>query len=333
MAVRRYTFPRTTSLNVTEPLSLDLVIPTYKRRELLRKTLDSIAHATVPAGLKVRVLVVDNNSNDGTAEMVTRLAPSFPIPLDYLLETKQSSSHTRNAGILASTADLIGFVDDDEEVEPHWFEVVAREFADSEIQFIGGPYLPNWVTPAPDWLPPGYHSAIGAIPPKPRAPIAPGFSGNLMGGNAVLRRSVFDRVGLYSTQLGRSGKGLLSEEDADMLRRIQAAGIHGMYVPDLAIRHYIAPERLTRGYHRRWVYWRGASQGVLDRTSPDRSLAYLLGIPRYRFGQALTGLLTAPLLRLRGRKGEAFARELAAWDLAGFAYGKYLLNVDAMYKA
>jgi hypothetical protein len=36
-----------------------------------------------------------------------------------------------------------------------------------------------------------------------------------MGGNAVIRRSVFDHVGLYSTKLGRSGKGFLSDEDAE----------------------------------------------------------------------------------------------------------------------
>lgn len=317
---------------MTPSTSLELVIPTYNRKALLRKTLDSIACASVPPGLLVTVIVVDNNSKDGTAEMVQAMTGEFPLPLRYVHEPQQGSSSTRNAGIAAGKADLIGFVDDDEEIEADWFQVVAREFADPAVEFIGGPYLPNWVTPVPDWLPPGYHSVIGAIPPRPRAAFGGGFRGNLMGGNAVLRRSVFDRVGLYDTQLGRGSKGLLSEEDADMLRRILAAGIAGVYVPDLAIRHYIAPERLTRTYHRRWVYWRGASQGVLDRTAPDRSLSYLFGIQRYRFGEALTGLLSAPLLRLRGRKAEAFSRELAAWDLAGFAYGKYFLNVASMYK-
>ncbi len=311
--------------------TLDVVIPTYNRQSLLRKTLASLAQATVPPGLQVAVIVVDNNSSDGTAEAVREAAAGFPLPLRYVLETRQGSSCTRNAGVTASEADLVGFVDDDEEIEPDWFEVILREFADPAIEFIGGPYLPNWVTPEPDWLPPGYHSVIGAIPPKPRAPFRLGSGGNLMGGNTVMRRSVFARVGLYSPKLGRGSKGLLSEEDADMMRRLLTAGVYGVYVPELAIRHYIAPERLTRGYHRRWVYWRGASQGALDRTDPDTSVAYVLGVQRYRLGQALRGLLAAPVLRLRGRKAEAFSRELAAWDLAGFAYGKFLMNLDAMY--
>ena len=316
---------------MTGRTSLDVVIPTYNRKGLLQKTLESFAAAEVPDHLDVSLIVCDNNSTDGTPEVAREAAASSPLPVRYVLATGQGSSSARNAGVLAGTSDLIGFVDDDEEVEPDWLMVIAREFADPSIDFIGGPYLPNWVQPAPDWLPPGFHSVIGAIPPKPRESFAT-FPGNLMGGNAVLRRSVFDRVGLYATHLGRSNKGLLSDEDAEFLRRMRSAGFHGMYVPDLCIRHYIAPERLTRNYHRRWVYWRAASIGVQDRTEPDPTLAYVGGLQRYRIGQALRGLATAPLLRLRGQKAAAFAQELAAWDLLGFAYGKYLLNVSAMYK-
>ena len=317
---------------MSSPQTLDVVVPTFNRKDLLCKTLASLACAPVPPGLAVSVIVVDNNSTDGTAAAVRSSIGSFELPLHYVLETRQGSSSARNAGIAAGSAELIGFVDDDEEIEPNWFEVVAREFSDSTVEFIGGPYLPNWVTPAPDWLPPGYHAVIGAIPPKAREAFGSRFGGNLMGGNAVLRRSVFDRVGLYHPQLGRGSKGLLSEEDADMQRRLGAAGIHGMYVPDLAIRHYIAPDRLTRAYHRRWVYWHGASQGMLDRAAPNPFLRYTLGLQRYRIGQAARALLTAPALQLGGKKSQAFAQELAMWDLLGFAYGKFFLKAESMYR-
>ena len=316
---------------IAQPIQLDVIVPTYNRKLLLRKTLESFRTARVPPGLVPAIVVVDNNSTDDTAAMVEELRTDFPLSLRYLRETEQGSSQSRNAGITASQSDLIGFIDDDEEIDPNWFEVIAREFTDPAVEFIGGPYLANWVSPAPDWLPPGYHAVIGAIPAKQRSPIDPDFGANLMGGNAVFRRQVFDRVGLYSTRLGRSGKGLLCEEDADMQRRLEAAHVFGMHVPDLTIRHYIAPERLTRSYHRRWVYWRGASQGVLDRERPDRSIQYIFGIPRYRFGQAVRGLLVAPVLRLRGKKGKAFRSELAAWDLIGFIYGKYFMRVEKMY--
>lgn len=311
-------------------LTLDVVIPTFRRTLLLQKTLRSLLRATRPAGLGIRLLVVDNNSGDDTASLVAQMQAEATLPLVYVLETKQGSSHARNAGIVASQADLIGFIDDDEQVEENWFVVIQREFQDPELDFIGGPYLPDWVSDIPDWLPPGYHSAIGAIPPRPRASFD-SFEGVLMGGNAVLRRKVFGEVGTYAPHLGRSSKGLLSEEDAEFHRRLRGAKKKGCYVPDLTILHYIAPERLTRRYHRRWVLWRGISQGLLDRELKE-PVPYLFGVPRYKIGRALRSLSRLPFRHfVAGQQGEAFADELAAWDLAGFVYGRFFFKPERFY--
>ena len=152
-----------------------------------------------------------------------------------------------------------------------------------------------------------------------------------MGGNAVIRREVFEHVGLYSPRLGRSGKGLLSHEDGEFYDRLRGAGLRGMYVPDLAIYHEVPASRLTRNYHRRWCFWRGASLGVMDRDS-RRPTPYVFGIPRSRIGEAVYGLALLPrhLLFTRDR-GRAFAGELAFWDLLGFIYGRFFLRVDKYY--
>ncbi len=312
-------------------MNLDVVVPTYNRSALLRRTIASLLEASVPNGLNVTVLIVDNNSKDDTEAVVREIAAQTDRTVVYVKETKQGSSHTRNAGISSGAGDIIGFIDDDEEIDRRWYDVVEREFRDESVDFIGGPYLPNWAAPAPDWLPPGYHAAIGVVLPKPRAVFGQGFSGNLMGGNAVIRRKVFDQLGTYSTRLGRSGKGLLSEEDAEFCRRLMTAKVHGMYVPDLLIHHYIPVERLTRRYHRRWCYWRAVSQGVLHRELEEPGVS-VFGIPRHRIGRAVRGLLSLPGHRLSGNgKGRAFADELSAWDLAGFVYGKHFIDIDAYY--
>jgi glycosyltransferase involved in cell wall biosynthesis len=312
-------------------VTLDVVVPTYKRSQLLRRTIDSLLRATIPANLDVTVFIIDNNSEDDTEQVVRELQSQTDRRIVYVKETNQGISHARNAGIRAGTGDIIGFIDDDEEIHEDWYDVVAREFADPATQFIGGPYLPNWAAPPPPWLPPGYHSVIGVVVPKPRSSFGGGFPGILMGGNAVIRRSAFDRVGLYSPKLGRSGKGLLSDEDAEFYGRLCSAGIHGMYVPDLIIYHYIPVSRLTRKYHRRWCYWRGASQGYADRESKE-PVPYILGIPRHRIGRALRGLISLPkhLMSPEGA-GQAFRDELASWDLLGFIYGKHFIRMDRYY--
>lgn len=312
-------------------LKLDVVVPTYNRSDLLRRTLASLLAAPIPAGLEVTVLVVDNNSKDDTKQVVHELQTGAHIPIVYVRETNQGLSHARNAGIRAGTGDLIGCIDDDEEIDDQWYAVVAREFAEEATQFIGGPYLPNCSVPMPTWLPPGYNGVIGVIEPKPRTRFAPPFLGNLQGGNAVFRRTVFDQVGLYSVKLGRSGKGLLSEEDAELYRRILKADLFGLHVPDLIIYHFIPLERLTRKYHRRWCYWRAVSQGIADEEMKE-PVAYALGIPRYRVGKALTGLISWPRhFFSSGGAGRAFAGELAVWDLLGFIYGKHFVRLDKLY--
>jgi GT2 family glycosyltransferase len=143
-----------------------------------------------------------------------------------------------------------------------------------------------------------------------------------MGGNAVLRRRVFEKVGLYATHLGRTDKGLLCGEDDDMYGRILAAGFRGLYLPNLIIYHHIPPERLQKRYYRRWSFWRAVSLALQERNR-RAPVAYLLGIPRYYFGNAMRGSVA----RIKGWFGHppdrSFAGELDIITLAGLLYGTY----------
>lgn len=313
-------------------IKLDVVVPTYNRSRLLALALDSLLRAPVPPELQVTLYVIDNNSKDDTLAVVETKRQTAALLITYVLATRQGLSNARNAGICAGTGDIVAFIDDDEEIDSEWFRVLAREFRSPEVLFLGGPYLPNWVSPAPSWLPPGYPAVLGVIPPKPRAVIDDSFQGNLMGGNCALRRSVFERVGMYDPHLGRSDKGLLSDEDAEFFGRVRQTGMTGLYVPEFAIHHYIAPERLTKQYYRRWVYWRAVSQGAQARRAPE-SVAHLGSIPRYRIGRALRGLLDYPRRRLLKRSaGEAFSGVLAICELAGFLYGRHFARIAGFYR-
>ena len=151
----------------------------------------------------------------------------------------------------------------------------------------------------------------------------------LMGGNAVIRRSMLARVGPYSVDLGRTPGGrLLSCEDEDMFTRLMGVGARGFYRPDLIIHHYVSPERLTKRYFRRWCFWRGVSQGTIDRRR-RAEVPYLLGIPRYMVGVAVRGAFETMRSLFGGwDPARIFKNELAWWDLAGFIYGKHFSGFD-----
>jgi glycosyltransferase involved in cell wall biosynthesis len=308
-------------------MQLDVVIPTYNRSNLLRKTLRSLLDARVPPGLDVRITVVDNNSKDDTREVVLAEQAKAKLPLFYVFEKKQGRSPALNAGVAATSGSHIGFIDDDEEVDSSWYETIRAVFSEHDLDFIGGPYVPRFESEIPAWLPSEYNSVIGVVDGgAKRVAFDRNYPGILMGGNAVFTRKILEKVGPYSTSLGRSGNRLLSCEDEEMYERLLAAGARGMYVPELIIYHFVPTERLTKRYHRAWCFWQSVSSAVLDRIRPQPT-AYVLGVPRYFYGRALRGTLR--LARIWNREpADRFSKELALWELAGFFYGKHFYRPE-----
>lgn len=309
---------------------LDVILPTFNREALLERALASLDAAPVPAGMETRILVVDNASTDGTRALVRREAGRFRGRLQYLFVATPGKPYALNAGIAATDGDLVGLIDDDEEVDAGWFECIGREMADPAVDFIGGRVLPRWEAPRPSWLGAGYLGVVGWVDPgdAPR-PMNDSYPGILMGGNAVIRRRLLERAGPYSTALSRTGERLLGCEDEDMYHRLLALGARGRYVPGLVVHHHVPAARLTKAYFRRWCFWRGVSLGVMDRTRPA-SVPYVAGVPRYRVGRAargLRGLLAGMASRGRADDAARFEDELAWWDLAGFVWGKHVHRV------
>ena len=311
-------------------MHLEVVIPTYNRADLLPVCLRSLQAAVIPDGMTVGITVVDNNSKDDTAAVVDSWKQHFNGRLHYLFEEKQGRSSALNKGITTTKGDLVGFIDDDEEIDRTWYQQVHHAFTNNDVDFIGGPYIPKWERDPPPWLPPDHEGAIGVVDAgNEMIPYDENYPGILMGGNAVIRRSAIEKVGLYMTSLGRTGARLLAGEDEDMYRRLLASGAKGLYLPELKIYHLIPATRLTKKYYRRWSFWRGVSCGVLDRSQPQ-NVSYLCGVPRYLFGAASRGLLrwtTAPL-RAGVDSSRTFSNELAIWDLAGFFYGKHFYKAS-----
>jgi len=301
-------------------MQLDVVIPTYNRSTLLRKALGSLLNARIPPGLDVKIIAVDNNSTDDTRAVITEMGVS------YVFEKRQGRSPALNAGIAVATGDLVAFIDDDEEVDASWYETILAAFTEHDVDFIGGPYVPRFEGDVPEWLPKSHTAVVGIVDGGDKVvPFDASYPGILMGGNAVFTRKTLERVGPYSTALGRSGTRLLSCEDEDMYQRLMAAGARGLYLPQLIVYHFIPRERLTKRYHRSWCFWQSVSSAVLDRIRPQ-PIPYVMGVPRYFYGRALRGMLR--LADVRSEPEARFSNELSLWELAGFFYGKHFYRSE-----
>lgn len=102
--------------------SVDVVIPTYNRADLLPHAIASIQAQTVPVA---RIFVVDDGSTDSTVDWVR--AEAARDPRIVLIEKKHGGANrARNAGIARSESEWIAFLDSDDAWEPAKLE---RQFA------------------------------------------------------------------------------------------------------------------------------------------------------------------------------------------------------------
>jgi glycosyltransferase involved in cell wall biosynthesis len=303
-------------------LSLDVLVATYQRAESLDRALRSLLSTRVPDGLAVTITVVQNDNSVGTARVIERYAALSAGRVFGVREPRSGKSHALNSGISATSGDLVGFIDDDEEISPGWYEAIADTFADPTVEFIGGPCLPTWESARPGWMPESWKGVIGIVDNGDRLAPFGANDGILMGGNAVIRRSALRRAGLYSPVLGpRHEQRLFSCEDQDLYERLMAAGARGLYVPALKVHHFVPSERLTKRYYRRWSFWNGVSRSVMDSLRPT-PVTRIGRVPRYLVGAAARGAVRAARAMRRDPRA-AFDGELHLLHLLGFLYGSY----------
>ena len=112
-------------------MKVTIVIPTYKRPDLLDRLLASIVLQTYQT---FEVLVIDDNSpNELDYEIVIGRYKSLIPELHFLSnDTNSGAPYSRNRGIIAAKYDLIALVDDDDEWLPAKLEEQVNIFKHSD---------------------------------------------------------------------------------------------------------------------------------------------------------------------------------------------------------
>ena len=120
-----------------QSIKVSIVIPTFNRKDLLKKTLKSLFNQTCPKD-KYEIIVCDDGSTDGTEEIVRELIKKSPCVLRYYKQKNRGVASAMNLGISNAKGDIIGFTGDDCIVSPTWIEQAAPYFEDEKIGGIQG---------------------------------------------------------------------------------------------------------------------------------------------------------------------------------------------------
>lgn len=101
---------------------VSVIIPTYKRSEMLERAIRSVKYQTYP---NIEILVVDDNEpGDEYSKDVSRLIESLHYDnLSLVTQPKHiNGAAARNAGIRAAKGEYISFLDDDDLILPEKIE-------------------------------------------------------------------------------------------------------------------------------------------------------------------------------------------------------------------
>ena len=184
--------------------SISLIIPAYNEENYLPACLDAIMQNVADKTLEI--IVVDNNSTDGTKDVVSR----YP-GVTYVFEPNKGITRARQRGLLASRGDILAYVDADTRPPAGWVEQIHRQFERREkLACLSGPYsfydvsgLRNMVSSA--WF-------VAARPLY-------ALTGYMMvGGNFAIRREALTKMGGFDSTIEFYG------EDVDIGRRAKKQG-------------------------------------------------------------------------------------------------------------
>jgi len=312
-------------------MKFSVIICTHNRAASLRETIASLANQSTQSDWEL--IVVDNNSNDGTRDVIEEASKTFPAEIRYLFEPEQGKSIALNTAIRAARGDIIATTDDDAVIDPNWLDRAAEGLERFNCDFVGGRVLPVWGAPQPKWLQnrPGLHWAVIALLDFGSTPVEFGCNGMPwpLGVNEAMKRDTFTRAGLYDQALGAKAGTRRGQEQREWHLRARAAGIRGFYIPEMVVHHSVEAERLTKKYFRRWLYWHGISRAIIyeklgvDMESPDQSeldfakVPHIFGVPRYLYRSFQRSFSKMIIEILRRNSVASFEHELKLWFYAG----------------
>lgn len=92
------------------PPRISVVIPTYNRAELLRRTLDSLTDQTLPPD-DYEIVIADDGSHDHTTDVVTTYQHRLQLHYHHQPDLGRRVAHARNAGARLTTAPVLAFLD------------------------------------------------------------------------------------------------------------------------------------------------------------------------------------------------------------------------------
>lgn len=210
---------------------VSFVIPVKNDMLRLQKCLASIVANDYPRAL-VEIIVVDNDSTDGSAQAAREYGAIV------LKASDRSVAALRNRGARAALGSILAFADADHEIDRHWIEAAVDVLSAPGVVATGvAPLSP----PSANWVQQHYDGLR-------RRPYTAEDVSWLGAGNLAVKRCAFDKAGGFDASLTAC-------EDVDLCNRLQVTGGRIVADPRLRSIHFGDPSTLRALFY--GELWRG----------------------------------------------------------------------------
>ena len=213
------------------PGLISVVVVNWNRRELLRACLTSVQ---TQSGVDFEVIVVDNGSEDGSADMAER---DFRC---HLIRNRENRGFcaANNQGIAIASGEFVALLNNDAEAEPGWLAALAAAFG-------GRPEIGMAASKVLVYEDPRRIDKVGHLI-YPDGQNRGRASGSLDDGRfdrqeeclwpdgcaAMYRKAMLDQIGGFDEDFFAYG------DDAELGLRARIAGWRCLYVPTAVVRHH-----------------------------------------------------------------------------------------------
>lgn len=274
---------------------VSVVVPTYRRPQLLLRCLQALGEQTLDAGA-YEVIVVDNAGCSQTRRAVEafagRLEETGPT-VRYLQETSRPGpAAARNRGWRAARGEVIAFTDDDCVPQRQWLAAGLAAFSDGELGVMGQTVVP--VSPDPT----DYERNLARL-----------SEGHFITANCFYRRKALEAAGGFDERFTEAWR-----EDSDLFFAIEKAHSGEQlfsYAPQAVVCH---PPRDARWGSSIWEQRKSMFNALLYKKYPERYWASIQPAPPWRYYRAVLALLGGLLALLSGRRSLG-ALLLGVWAL------------------
>jgi glycosyltransferase involved in cell wall biosynthesis len=198
---------------------VSVVVPTYRRPELLRRCLANLLKQQIDAAT-FEILIADDGNDPHTREIVTSEARQICPPIRYVPVTEaHGPAAARNVGWRAARGEIVAFTDDDCLPDADWLRAGLAAFTDTTSAAWGTLHMP---LPS---VPTDYEQDAAGLAQAP-----------FVTANCFVRRKILVNVGGFDERFTAAWR-----EDSDLFFALLESKARIVHVPEAVVVHPIRP--------------------------------------------------------------------------------------------